>query len=527
MASSPRQENRHLLWFIGVGLSLASFLYYPLTYHLSLPSVRTLYHNPPVEGFDRMAALFNILLLGGVGGVILFWTETLAPPLLRTVVRMLILFCSSFPVGQLFPWSLSPIKFAIKKGIFGGIVLIVVLVIIISILLRYENKIFPLLFRILFFLVPFAALTVVSLLVKLPLSSSTNTPPQKESPSFLRSNNPTDIHRVLWLVFDELDRILAFPTEEDPSPYFHLEALRTHSTAFSAAISPAYDTLESLPALIAGVPVQKAQPLKSSDLELTLTDGTKTTWHSLSSIFHDARQRRMKTILVGWHHPYSRVLSSILDECQWEPTSPMPFGKGGSLLVRQSEQLTWIGIPFPIRNRKLAVARYRRLFDKVLFHLREDFKANRSILMLAHLPIPHLPCIYDAERQQYSSWPRGKKESYRHNMVLVDKTIGEIRKTLEENGTWEDTLVILSSDHGMEDPSLGHRTTRVPFLVKLPRQQKGRHVTFPVNTVITRELIRTVLDGKVQTPEELEAWVKNYSVRSASTGVSRAARRAG
>lgn len=530
MDPSPRQENRHLLWFIGVASSFASFLYYPLTYHLTSPSASVLYLNPPVERLDRIAALLNLLLLGGVGGVVLFWTEISAPRLLRKAIRILFLFFVIFLAVEIgFPrplkWRLAALVTELRLAVLV-IVITSISILITSILLRYESKIFPLVFRVLLFFVSFAALTIVSLLTKLPTSSPTNTPVENELPSPVRSNNPNGTHHVLWLVFDELDRTLAFPSEEAPSPYPSLEALRSQSVAFSAASSPSNNTDASLPALTTGLPVQTTRPLTSSDLELTLEDGTKTTWHHLSSVFHDARQRGMKTILVGWHHPYSRIFLSVLDECWWESSFSVPFGKEGSLLVRQGEQLKWIWLPVLGRPR-LSVTRYRHLFDKVLFHLREDFAANRDVLMLAHLPIPHPPSIYDAERQQYSFWPRSKKESYRHNMALLDKAVGEIRKTLEENGTWEHTLVIFSADHGIEDPALGHRTTRVPFLVKLPRQRKGHKVTFPVNTVMTRELIKTVLDGTVQTPEDLEAWAKSYSVRRASTGVSRAARRAG
>jgi membrane-anchored protein YejM (alkaline phosphatase superfamily) len=95
-------------------------------------------------------------------------------------------------------------------------------------------------------------------------------------------------------------------------------------------------------------------------------------------------------------------------------------------------------------------------------------------------------------------------------MALVDRFLTEIRQTLESNGTWESTLVIFSSDHGKPEAALGHRTDRVPFLVKLPGQRENRTIREPVNTVITRALISAVVEGRIQTADDLEFWVGTH-----------------
>ncbi|RKH32818.1 arylsulfatase [Corallococcus praedator] len=79
--------------------------------------------------------------------------------------------------------------------------------------------------------------------------------------------------------------------------------------------------------------------------------------------------------------------------------------------------------------------------------------------------------------------------NYDAGVLTFDGLVGSLRKDLERRGRWDDTLVVLLSDHGehLEDEGLGQghgdhlwgrAALRIPFVVRLPgRVAAGRAVT--------------------------------------------------
>ncbi len=71
---------------------------------------------------------------------------------------------------------------------------------------------------------------------------------------------------------------------------------------------------------------------------------------------------------------------------------------------------------------------------------------------------------------------------YLNNLSYADYLVGEIIGKLKDNDIFNDSIIIISSDHGeafFEHSKLGHNTTnynemiQIPFLLKMPRQKKG------------------------------------------------------
>jgi len=83
--------------------------------------------------------------------------------------------------------------------------------------------------------------------------------------------------------------------------------------------------------------------------------------------------------------------------------------------------------------------------------------------------------------------------------TLVDRYVGRILQALRERGLYDNTLIVFTSDHGSLMGS--HRmliknmafeeSARVPLLVRLPGQTKGRKITTPVSQI---DLVPTLLD---------------------------------
>lgn len=107
---------------------------------------------------------------------------------------------------------------------------------------------------------------------------------------------------------------------------------------------------------------------------------------------------------------------------------------------------------------------------------------------------------------------------------LVDTHVGTILRTLTECGLDGNTVVVYTSDHG--DMMGSHRllakcvmfeeAARVPMLVRLPGQTRGRHVAGPVSQV---DLVPTLLELMGQSiPDRLEG--KSLAPLMAGDGVS-------
>lgn len=107
--------------------------------------------------------------------------------------------------------------------------------------------------------------------------------------------------------------------------------------------------------------------------------------------------------------------------------------------------------------------------------------------------------------------------SYWGNMSNVDKQIGRILAALEETGQLNNTLIVFTSDHGemmgshmlLQKAVMFQEATRVPLLIRLPRQEGGARVCGPVSQI---DLIPTVL-GLLG----CEAVAENLPGRSLST----------
>ncbi len=89
---------------------------------------------------------------------------------------------------------------------------------------------------------------------------------------------------------------------------------------------------------------------------------------------------------------------------------------------------------------------------------------------------------------------------YAGELRWTDDHVGRFFQLLAERGLWDDTLVILTADHGEEffdHGAKGHKnnvygeTVRVPLIIKYPQQKRGRREARLVSLV---DIVPTVLD---------------------------------
>lgn len=150
-------------------------------------------------------------------------------------------------------------------------------------------------------------------------------------------------------------------------------------------------------------------------------------------------------------------------------------------------------------------------FIKAKFKLMEVAEANRWIkgmpkgkrtLSVIHLPLPHAPHRFLPDGRMYPGGPLGftipkfrndwtitdagitlNQQRHLLQVGFADKMVGRILKKVRSNGSWDDSLVIVTADHGHSyDPRFDRRdaspgsiaaTVNPPLMIKYPGQKQG------------------------------------------------------
>ena len=126
---------------------------------------------------------------------------------------------------------------------------------------------------------------------------------------------------------------------------------------------------------------------------------------------------------------------------------------------------------------------------------------------------------------------------YFDNVALVDRTVAEIRLAIEQAGLSDRTALLLTADHGLRPGAwigrmgwtgeLDRMTGRqppstVPFILKLPGQDRAVEVERSFSNVAAGDLALAVLEGKVATTPEAAAWMNQRASEDAGASTSAA-----
>jgi len=396
---------------------------------------------------------------------------------------------------------------------------------------RWEARVTHALGVLLLILSPFVAVTFyqdVALALRVREISFADQPPAAALPS--KPGAP----RVVWLIFDELDQRLIFDQRPPSVRLPEFDRLRAQSLAAEHAFAPARMTEMAMPALISGRLISKAEPRGASELMVTYGDSAASVpWSRQPNVFSGARELGFNTALVGWYHPYCRVLGSSLSACSWYDG---PLLRGalqrqasiGDAMKQQAANvlittlgLNRLGVDPRLVNRAEREEEVRDYLAILTEGQRRAADPGLG-LVLVHLPVPHPVGIWDRQRHEFKV---SGDSSYLDNLELADRALGELRQAMESAGVWDSSTVVVSGDHWWraevwsrldsltaEEAAVAPATPdhRVPFVVKLAGQNTPLAYQPEMNTVLTRDLLLAVLRGDVRTPQEAAAWLDQH-----------------
>ncbi len=323
---------------------------------------------------------------------------------------------------------------------------------------------------------------------------------------------------VYLFVFDEWSYARTYEGGRLPADLPHLAALQEQAVVFHDAHAPGEATLLSMPGLLfqTDLPVfhEQQKPGRrtvfSKTVHLHFERGDQTVpGAEFDDLFQAPKAADYRTMIVGFACPYREWLGDRVDVYRSYPW--MTCYMGDNLLAHGAVHLykgmahwtdPWSGfLRSKVRRRvrdAQAMIVYQQLRDDILTVLRDQPRKTAALL---HYPLPHDPYILDAEGRylgpQRGTWDLWVKPSLYHtNIRLLDRFIGGCVAAMKQRGTFDDALIIMTSDHSWRyetDPRFAGPMTHVPLIIKLPgqtapRQFDGRFDNHRLGALIARVL---------------------------------------
>jgi len=317
-------------------------------------------------------------------------------------------------------------------------------------------------------------------------------------PLITRSNAP----RVVWLVFDEMDQRLSFLERPSTVSLPELDRLRSQSFYAVNASAAGDHTDRSMPAQITGRRVTNSEPGGADELMVNFENEKQPVpWSAQPTIFKQAHEAGLNTAIVGWYLPYCRIFQDLFTSCFWQPFGD-PVNDRESTSGAMLRELRSI-LPSLTRNDHI------REYQSLLHQATKVVAHPTFNLVLVHLPVPHAPPIYDPKTGKFTITTVGTNW-YLDNLALADHALGELRQSMQSAGVWDNTTVLLSSDHPWRRSSIfdDKKDNRVPFIVKIAGHSESVRYEGAFNNVVSHDLLLNVLDGKISDPTSLANWLQ-------------------
>jgi hypothetical protein len=290
--------------------------------------------------------------------------------------------------------------------------------------------------------------------------------------------------RVLWLLFDELDQHLVFENRPASVTLPEFDRIRREWFYADHVAPAAASTRAAIPLL-------------------------------LGDVFDRARSAGFNSAILGSELPYCRMYS--VASCFTSPSATEEIALRRPTVLNHA----WHAITSRVSRKPLFDAETRRAaraaeaiaFDEMRQRAIALATDTRYQLVFMHFPIPHLLSFWDRRGGKYST---ADSSSYLDNLALADRTLGEIRTALEHAGQWNDTLVLVTSDHPLRDQtieaahwwndsetaSIKAERKYVPFLLRLAGPYE---LHAPFHATLTGDLLRAILDRRVTTTQQAAA----------------------
>jgi hypothetical protein len=498
LPSEPIQRLMRVL----VAISLANLCYLRI-WDLLLYNPKMGYHAvTPYNRFDYTAAIIGAGLLAVVLYFVIQaawhrnrrWLRAIAM-LTILVVIMVPLDFARFACGRSFEAAGGLRGYLLAMGCAG------VLLLMAPVLRRW---LFAMLFWLLAILSPYVAVNLAYAVanVAFPSKESPRTylPARAVEPGYMAKN------RVIWIIFDEWDQAAIFDRRPAGLKLPVLDEFVKQSVVATQAFPPAGDTLLSLPALLTGLSFSAAEVRGDSELRLKYAGANE--WRDFrcsDNIITDTLRAGKKVAVLGWFHPYGRILpaSPNLTARSWGHCWYQGF-RGSNVVSAVAAQYRFLAVP---RDRSMTSR--DNYADMQAAALAAVADPSMDFVFL-HYGIPHTPGIYELTEHRLSTALRSTTAGYYGNLALADQTLGELSVEVGKAGLRASTAFILTSDHWWRSSPWHEREPdyRVPLIIRPRNYGPAAMVEAPLCTVNLRGLVSRMVEGTVFDNAGVVGWLE-------------------
>ena len=371
-------------------------------------------------------------------------------------------------------------------------------------------------------------------------------PTKNQTHAKIQIRNPVT---TIVLVFDEFSTtaLLDRKGSIDPVRFPNFPSLAAESLWFPNAVTASQSTVEAIPSIVTGLnphPEMKLMPTAKDypDNLFTLLGGRYSMYVSETCTALCPQEFCMQQNSKAGDK-YSTFISDIFI-IYVHILAPPERAK-----TLPSVDMRWAGFG----NKHLSTQQVSKNSPNALYAVNEEIKKEDQLsqflsrikvssipkLYFIHTELPHVPYWFLASGQRYSAenncpegiiseeagWIGSKPliitayNRYLQQIGYVDNFLGKVRDNLISKGIYDNSLLILTADHGVAfEPWQSRRLMtginnseilKIPMFVKLPNQKKGRIDNRIASGI---DILPTIIDVlKIEVPWKLDglSMVKN------------------
>jgi len=287
----------------------------------------------------------------------------------------------------------------------------------------------------------------------------------------------------------------------------HLAAFAETATVFHRARSPGDETGRSLPGLLLQEEVgvvdldrrlARWRPLDRPDAPARRAAEFE---RALPYAFARAGYRRA---LIGYYLPYAALMPGAFDAVFTASYYGAARGAGSGAGWASAGLHQWVRFAAESKDPLSAAAKQLGLLDEL--HGRYYRNLNAAVhaeglrflrgslspgdFAVLHLPVPHQPYVFAAD-----GGPSGcaalDPAGYPGQLAYADRLFGEWMQALRDSGRWDESWVLVLSDHGphfRDYAGTPDGKRHVPLLVKAPGQTARADVSPPIRLADLAEI---------------------------------------
>lgn len=305
---------------------------------------------------------------------------------------------------------------------------------------------------------------------------------------------PASVVGIYILVFDELSYHFVYDSNAQiRESLVNLSSLARTSSHYHNATSPGESTLRSLTGLLAlrrGFSVRIAG---EQLLEDTGSGPAPLDMSGPSTLAGMVRQLGFRMEIFGWYNPYCDLLAGAADLCR--SVSMYNVASAADRFSILHPLLTTVNIwphqlPTGLAKNPVALAYHKDMLRLLTEAASSPARERRPLVRLVHFNIAHGPFI--GACSGFGCDPFDPTDAnYLAQLTRVDEAIGTVRAALEQAHTWDQSVIVVTSDHEFRRRTPPAEYAHVPLIVKRQGQLEREDVVQDTQTeTVIAQIVR-------------------------------------